>query len=134
MNTLQKLYNTKLKFDADTMSDYEASFQLNHTKVDQSTLICTVDGIDLYLLGCTTISTPRGHFISGDQIIGVIYTDVKATKKELLSFLQGAEISAFEGYEVTGNPWFEWQERDGETVGEVFDEIPVDINELNPHK
>tara|TARA_R110001583_G_scaffold174017_2_gene328219 strand:+ start:1706 stop:2113 length:408 start_codon:yes stop_codon:yes gene_type:complete len=131
MDTLNTFYNSKLIFDGSNMSDYEASIQFNHQKVDQTTLVCQKDGIDLYLCGCVTIMTPEGLFLAGGMAMGIIFTEVNATKAEFIAFLQGENNEKFKGYEVTSNPWFEWQERGGDTVGDVFDTIPADIATLS---
>jgi hypothetical protein len=130
MDTQNKPYNAMLRFDSNIMSDFEASIQLNHTKVDQTSFVCAKDGAELFIVGCAKLETPDGLHITGTDIIKLIYTDIKATKVELLAFLQGAENKAFAGYKVINQPWFEWQERHGEVIGEILDEIPSDIAEL----
>ena len=130
MDALNSPYNSKLIFDSKEMSDFEASIQLNHKKEDSSSLICQKYGLDLYLCGCVTIFTPSGMYLAGDMAMSIIFTEVKATKSEFIAFLQGEKNIKFDDYEVTSNPWFEWQERDGETVSGVFDSIPADIASL----
>jgi hypothetical protein len=122
-------YHSAITFSGKTLSDYEASILLDHKKVDQSTLIATKYGIDLFLLGCITLTTPEGRFLYGQGVLSLV-DDGIVTKEELISHLQGNDIDALKVYAILNNPWFEWQERDGETVGEVFDDIPADITEL----
>ena len=62
--------------------------------------------------------------------MSIIFTEVNATKAEFIAFLQGVNNEKFDGYEVTSNPWFEWQDRDGQTIGEPVDSIPADISQL----
>lgn len=130
MSTQNKPYNPMLKFDSSKMSDFEASIQLNHTKVEQTSFVCAKDGAELFIVGCVKLQTPDGLHITGTDVIKLIYTGIKATKSELLAFLQGEENESFAGYELINNPWFEWQERHGETIGGLIDEIPSDIAEL----
>lgn len=130
MNTLNQPYNRKLIFDGSEMSDFEASIQLNHKQVDETSFIFQRDGVDLYLCGCVTLFTEAGLFLTGDMAMSIIFTEVNATKAEFIAFLQGEKNEKFDGYEVTSNPWFEWQDRNGDSVGEPFDSIPADAAHL----
>jgi len=127
MDNLNTPYNAMLRFESNYMSDFEASIQLNHKKVDQTSFVCQKDGIDLYLCGCLTVLTSDGEFLVGSGVMAEIYTQVNATKEEVIRFLEGEDNDKFNGYTVKSNPWFEWQDRDGETVGEPIHEIPASI-------
>jgi hypothetical protein len=130
LNTLNTPYNKMLKFADNVMSDYEASYQLGHTEKDESALICQKDGLDLFLFGCVTIMTPEGRFLVGRDILSIL-AEVNVTSSQIQSFLDGEYNASLIHYSVMSNPWFEWQERDGETNGAVLHEIPSDIDLLH---
>ena len=123
-----------LTFTGNSMSDFEASYQLNHTKPDQSTYIATIDGADLFLFGCTTILTPSGQFLYGKGIAHICEALPEIDKETLFRFLQGEDVPALKAYQVTSNPYFGFEERDGTAIGEPFSDIPADVTQLSPDK
>lgn len=131
MDNLNSEYNKKLSFRSEELSDYEASMLLDHKKEDESSHICMKDGIDLYLFGCITVQSPSGQFVYGKDVMDYLINNAGATRSEVLNYLQGENVDSLLPFTITTNPWFEWQERDGETVGEVFDAIPSDIEKLS---
>jgi hypothetical protein len=123
-----KAYNQALTFEKSTMSDYETSIQLNHKRVDENSLLYSKDGYDLWLCGCITILTPDGQYLFGQLVLDLV-DDLKVTKEQVLNWLCGHEAKEFTEYQVLNNPWFEWQDKSGNTVSEVFDSINKSASE-----
>lgn len=130
MNSLNKPYTKLIKFENKSISNFDASFQLNHKKPDNTSLICMVDGCELFLCGMVSVLTPSGIIIYGSDVLNLIPSTINSTKDALISFLQGNQNHKFDGYHLQTHPYFEWQERDGESIGSIFFEIPSDISLL----
>jgi hypothetical protein len=51
------------------------------------------------------------------------------TEKEFWSWLYGKDNDLFEGFEVMTAPYFEYQNEEGDLLGEVFDTLPKSLSE-----
>ncbi len=118
-------YREDISFTQATLSDYEATLQLNHTRNDQTTPVCHCGDHTLYLVGCTTLLSPEGQFLSGQALLAHMKS-INVSTSDLISHLQNEQdIEALAEFDVTENPWFAWQSNDdGEMIGEVFSELP----------
>jgi len=129
MDTQNAPYTAQLIFDCSSMTDIEASIQLNHKKETDTTAICMKDGVELFVCGTPILTNPKGRVITGTEVMGIIHTEVNATKEELLDFLCFGN-DKFDGYSIVKMPTFQWMERDGASVGEDFGVIPKDLSSI----
>ncbi len=130
MSTLNQPYHEKLTFTGKSMGSVEASLLLEHKSTTQSTCIGMVDGIDLFLYGCATISTPAGLHLQGKSLLSIADAVDGVDNASILRFLKGESVPELNNYHILSKPWFGFEERDGEEVGEPFHDIPANIQNL----
>ncbi len=115
--------------DNEEASDFDLSIQFNHQKVDEKTKLFTIHNkYEFSVIGCTTVITPDGEYLTGHEILVLIHEKV-CSKNELLRFLeQNEDIKSLNGYTVASNPYISIEDLDDDgSNDEVTDHIKKNL-------
>jgi len=111
----------------DSVSDYKAVHLFGHELESDSTVFYTIGEIDCALSGTWILTNEEGQFIKPEEMIAQMKQ--AGTEKEFWSWLYGKDNDLFEGFEVMTAPYFEYQNEEGDLLGEVFDTLPKSLSE-----
>lgn len=109
------------------VTDYKASYLLEHDNIDASSLIYTIGDIECKLYSTWIVIDQDGQNLSPKEAV----TEAKheGLEKELWLWLEGKDHPHFEDWISESSPYFGYCTVEGDPCGEVFDVTPKTLSE-----
>ncbi len=109
------------------VTDYKASYLLEHDNIDASSLIYTIGDIECKLYSTWLVVDQNGQNLSPKEAVAEAKNE--GLEKELWLWLEGREHPHFEDWIAESAPYFGYCTVEGDPCGEVFDTTPKTLSD-----